>query len=164
MINMRKMRDQYLYPYFGQRILDVGGRGLVKERSYRSLFPDTDYVVADIKDGAGVDVVMPGEYSLPFDNGHFDIVLSGQTLEHVRNPFRLVKEMVRVLKHKGKIVLIAPSDGPRHDSIDCWRFKDDAFQAIAHECNLHVLADYIDTSAPDARSRQWADHVFVGQK
>jgi hypothetical protein len=40
----------------------------------------------------------------------------------------------------------------------------DAFAAIAEETKLNIVADWIDRSAGDERSRRWADHVFVGQK
>lgn len=150
------------------KILDVGGRALTvdKDRSYQSLYSDIakEYLIADINAGPGVTHVMPGPYELPFENNYFDLVVSGQTLEHVKNPFRSVIEMTRVLKPSGYIILIAPSAGPRHDDTDCWRFMDDGFKAIAEEANLKVIADWIDTSAPDKRSRKWADHIFIGQK
>ena len=150
------------------RILDVGGRGLSADddRSYRSVFHDIakEYCVADITAGHGVTHVMPCPYTLPFPDNHFDLIVSGQTLEHVKNPFRSVAEMMRALKPGGHIILTAPSTGPRHDVIDCWRFMDDAFMAIAEESNIKVIGDWIDFTAPDRRSRKWADHFFVGQK
>lgn len=149
-------------------VLDVGGRALSedKDRSYQSIYNDIakTYYIADIKAGPGVTHVMPGPYTLPFTDNHFDLIVSGQTLEHVKNPFRSVIEMTRVLKTGGYIILIAPSAGPRHDEIDCWRIMDDGFKAIAEEANLRVVADWIDHSAPDERSRKWADHIFIGQK
>lgn len=169
MNNMRKakilMRD------LGSSIdmLDVGGRSLdlsVKDRSYQEIFSDIvkNYYIADIYDGPGVTHVMPGPYMLPFDTSSIDVVVSGQTLEHVKNPFRSVEEMFRVLKPKGYICLIAPSAGPRHDNPDCWRIMDDGFQAIAEEVGIYTIADWVDRSAPDERSRKWADHIFIGQK
>ena len=144
----------------GDLVLDVGGR----KHSYNDLFVGTDYFIADIKPGEGVTNLMPGPYTLPFHADIFDIVVSGQMLEHCENPFRSVREMARVLKPGGWIILIAPSAGPRHDDPDCWRFMDDAFAGIAMEANLEVVADWVDRSQKDQRSRQWQDHVFVGRK
>lgn len=144
----------------GSTVLDVGGR----KHSYADLFPRTDYFVADIKPGEGVTNLMPGPYHLPFHDDIFDLVVSGQMLEHCENPFRSVAEMTRVLKPGGCIVLIAPSAGPRHDVKDCWRFMDDAFDAIARECSLETIDAWITRDAPDERSRKWQDHVFVGRK
>ena len=149
-------------------ILDVGGRALNpdKDRSYKAIWEDVaeKYHVADIVDGHNVTHHMKEPYSIPLPDESVDLVVSGQTLEHVKNPFRSVAEMKRCMKKGAYIILIAPSTGPRHDSIDCWRFLDDSFKAIADEVGLKTAADWIDKSAPDERSQRWKDHVFVGQK
>jgi SAM-dependent methyltransferase len=147
-------------------ILDVGGRGLEGDRSYRSVFKNNIlfYHIADILEGENVSHVMTSEYSIPANDNFYDIIVSGQTLEHVKNPFRLVLEMKRVLKPNGYIIIIAPSEGPRHDLVDCWRFMDDSFKAIAEEVDLIVVADWIDKKSEDKKSIIWKDHVFVGQK
>lgn len=148
-------------------ILDVGGRDLNgKDRTYKTIYQDIakNYYTADIVDGEGVSHVMPGPYTLPFEDNSIDLVVSGQTLEHVKNPFRSVIEMTRVLKSGCYIILIAPSAGPRHDVIDCWRIMDDGFKAIAEEAGLVSVADWIDDKAPDERSRKWRDHIFIGRK
>jgi len=141
-------------------ILDVGGA----KHTYEDLFLGLTYCVADIEDGPGVDFVMPGPFQLPFVADSFDLVVSGQMLEHCANPFRSVAEMKRVLKPGGKVILIAPSAGPRHDKQDGWRFMDDAFRFIAEDVGLITLADWITKDAPDERSRKWQDHVFIGEK
>jgi SAM-dependent methyltransferase len=166
--NMRKVRSIYLTELNPNiKILDVGGRGIDKDRSYRSVYEDLnpEYRIADIEDGVGVTDIMPGPYTLPFDNNEFDLIVSGQMLEHCANPFKSIAEMKRVLKHRGYIVIIAPSAGPRHDIIDCWRFMDDAFKAITDDIGgINVIADWIQRDAPDERSRKWQDHIFVGRK
>lgn len=169
MENMRKAKKYMKNLGKDLIVLDVGGRSLdikVKNRSYQEIFEDVakDFYIADICDGPGVTHVMPGPYTLPFDNDSIDLVVSGQTLEHVKNPFRSVAEMFRVLKPGGYIALIAPSSGPKHDNPDCWRIMDDGFKAIAEEVGIAVIADWVDRSAPDDRSRKWQDHVFVGYK
>jgi SAM-dependent methyltransferase len=147
-------------------ILDIGGRGLKGDRSYRSIFEQyiREYHIADILEGENVTHVMPGPYSIPAEDNFYDVIVSGQTLEHVKNPFRLVEEMKRVLKINGFIILIAPSAGPRHDLVDCWRFMDDSFKAIAEEVGLKIIANWIDTTTTDKKSIPWKDHIFVGQK
>jgi len=165
--NMKKVRDKYLLHLSPQSmILDVGGRGLTKDRSYRSLFDGKykDYYVADIVDGMGVTHIMPGPYTLPYDDNTFDLIVSGQMLEHCDNPFKSVAEMKRVLKPDAFIVLIAPSSGPYHDAQDCWRFMKDSWRAIAKDIGLTLIDQWITTNAPDERSRKWQDNVFVGKK
>ena len=112
-----------------------------------------------------VDVVMTGPYSLPFEDETFDLVVSGQMLEHCSNPFKSVAEMKRVLKTGGRLALAAPSAGPRHDAQDGWRFMDDAFRFIMEDIgDIKIIADWIHRDAPDQRSRKWQDHLFVGEK
>lgn len=166
--NMLAVRSNYLFNLKENlTILDVGGRGLDNDRSYKIVFEDLrpNYLVADIVDGLGVTHVMPGPYSIPLPDSSVDLVVSGQMLEHCSNPFKSVKEMKRVLKTGSFMVLIAPSSGPKHDDQDCWRFMDDAFKAIAEDIGgITIIADWITKDATDDRSRKWQDHVFVGRK
>jgi SAM-dependent methyltransferase len=174
--NMRKVREKYLsFLSNNLTIVDIGGRGLdmsrpwmkgQEDRSYYDIFRDLEptYHIADIEPGPGVTHVMPGPYSLPFEDNSIDLIVSGQMLEHCKNPFRSVAEMRRVLKPGCYMVLIAPSTGKRHDAIDCWRYMDDSFKAIAEEVELKVIADWIDRCTHNDRSDMWQDHVFVGCK
>lgn len=169
MDNMRKAR-QKIETKLGNRlsILDVGGRDIKEgqDRSYRSIFNDVcqQYYIADIKEGPNVTHVMPGPYTLPFEDNSIDLIVCGQVLEHVKNPFRSVAEMKRVLKPGRFMILIAPSMGKAHDALDCWRFMPDAFKAIAEEVELKVIGDWVDNWNPKDRSGRWADHTFIGQK
>jgi ubiquinone/menaquinone biosynthesis C-methylase UbiE len=167
--NMKKARDMIrAHIKENMTILDVGGRALNPglDRSYRPIWQDVaeNYYVADIVAGYNVTHHMPGPYTIPLEDQSVDLVVSGQTLEHVKNPFRSVAEMKRCMKVGACIILIAPSTGKYHDSIDCWRFMDDSFPAIAEEVSLKVIAHWVDRSAPDERSQRWQDHVFIGQR
>lgn len=51
---------------------------------------------ADVQDG------------LPYDDDRFDVVICEQVLEHLRNPDFVVKELSRVLKPKGLLVVGVP--------------------------------------------------------
>lgn len=165
--NMRKAANLIsVFEKSNLRILDVGGRDLKVDRSYRSIFQNHAefYHIADIEEGRMVTHLMPGLYTIPAKNDYYDLIVSGQTIEHVKNPFKLVAEMKRILKPGGHIILIAPSTGPRHDIIDCWRIMDDGFKAIAEDVGLIVVADWIDKSATDKKSVLWSDHIFIGEK
>lgn len=148
-------------------ILEVGGRNAGRQdRSYRSLFnKEGAYLVADIKDGPNVDLVME-PYHIPKKDEAFDLIISGQTLEHVKNPFKLVAEMKRVLVKGGCMVLIAPSEGRDHDRVDCWRFMRDSFSAIAEECGLELVANWIDRGPSGGRvsKDKWSDHTAILRK
>ena len=159
----------HLRPYLDKEndIFDLGGGGKL-ERSYKGLWQDytKEYFIGDIVDAPSVTHLMKHKYVIPEHSERFDIVVSGQTLEHIANPFKIFDELCRVLKPSGIIVIIVPSAGQRHDKKDYFRFMDDAFEGIVEESKyeVKVIQDYIDHSAGDFRSQKWKDHVFVGQK
>ncbi len=52
--------------------------------------------------------------ALPFPDQHFDAALNVVTLEHVRDPHRVIQELGRVLKAGGQLLLIAPQEWEVH--------------------------------------------------
>ena len=60
-------------------------------------------------------VVGAGE-SLPFPPGSFDVVFSNSVLEHVRDPARVLREAVRVLRPGGRLHFIIPSYASFYES------------------------------------------------
>ncbi|MFH1848912.1 MAG: class I SAM-dependent methyltransferase [archaeon] len=46
---------------------------------------------------------------LPFNGGDFDFVLCSHTLEHVQRPNTLVKDIYRILKKRGKLIIGVPN-------------------------------------------------------
>jgi len=125
------------------KVLEVGSRVVRgKDGSLRDLV--SDYVGTDMVPGIGVDVVC-GEYSLPFDDETFDIVMSANTWEHCRNPFRLCAEMARVLKTGGKMLVCAPFEWKVHrHPIDCFRFLPDGMESIMRESGLEAVSVLLD--------------------
>ena len=131
-----------LAPYLDKEndIFDLGGGGKL-ERSYKGLWQDytKEYCIGDIVDAPSVTHLMKQPYRIPEENDRFDIVVSGQTLEHIANPFKIFDELLRVLKTSGIIVIIVPSAGPRHDKKDYFRFMDDAFEGIVEHSKYDCL-------------------------
>ena len=170
-MNMRKaidlIRNDFIEPE-EMIILDVGGRNIgTQDRSYKTMFEKfKHYYVADINSGRNVTHLMKGEYELPFEDNSIDLVVSGQTLEHVNNPFKSVAEMKRVLKTNHYMCLCAPSAGPKHDNPDVWRFMDDAFKAIANDIGgLKIIKDWVYRTGNAAdRGERWQDHTCVMKK
>jgi ubiquinone/menaquinone biosynthesis C-methylase UbiE len=52
--------------------------------------------------------------NIPVDNSSFDVVLCSEVIEHVPNPLEALKELARVLKKDGLIILTAPFISATH--------------------------------------------------
>ena len=130
-------------------VLDVGGADL--NGSYRSLFEGlgATYLALDISAAPGVDLLLDENGRIDADDGAFDVVISGQTIEHCWNFWDLFAEMVRVCAPDGLLILIAPSQGHEHRfPVDCYRFLPDSFRALADSQGLHVVEIFTSPFGP----------------
>ena len=91
--------------------LDLGSRARIRP----------DALTVDVVEAEGVDVVADG-HALPFVDASFDYVWSNAVLEHVRNPFRVAAEIVRVVRPGGLVIVQVPF----LESIHSW--PDDYFR------------------------------------
>jgi SAM-dependent methyltransferase len=101
----------------GARLLDAGAG----EGNYKHHFAAQRYCGLDLGVGSGdwdysrLDVI--GDLSkLPFRDRTFDACLNVVTLEHVREPARVVAELARTLAPGGRLLLIAPQEWEEHQS------------------------------------------------
>lgn len=154
-ISMRRCVRRHLLtdPTFTARstfsVLDVGGADL--NGSYRTLFEGlgASYLALDISASPGVDVLLGDDGRIDADDGTFDVVISGQTIEHCWNFWDLFGEMVRVCSPEGLLILVAPSQGHEHRfPVDCYRFLPDSFRALAAAHGLHVAEIFTSPFGP----------------
>ena len=160
----------YIYPHFSIRyflsrdigyivkhykphgkLLDVG----CGEKPYKSIFQNTDYFGIDHKrysryKGKNTDQ-KPDKYFddkytrdgiLPFANNLYDVVCSFQVLEHVKNPSKLLKEMTRVLKPKGYMILTVPFIWGLHEEPkDYYRYTEYGIRSmiVKNKCKLIMI-------------------------
>jgi len=114
----------------GFRALDIGS--LDVNGSYRAMVEKFGVIYhgLDAAPGQNVDVV-GSAYSLPYRTGDFDLVMSGQVLEHLELPLVAVEEMKRVCRAGGWVLLVAPYSCPEHRfPVDCWRFLPDGLRFL----------------------------------
>jgi SAM-dependent methyltransferase len=86
-------------------VLDVGAG---KRLSCFSNVVNYEIVAYDSTDVLGVGEV------LPFVDESFDAIVSISVLEHVKDPWRCAREMIRVLKKGGELFVEAPFNTPLH--------------------------------------------------
>lgn len=124
---------EYLNPDKEYRICDVGSRiADGQDKTYRALFdrPKWNYTGIDIADGPNVDkVVKPYNYAMA--GGPFDVIICGNVLEHVENPFFLIRAISEIHNPGGLLCLIVPlTIGEHRHPLDCWRILPDGMRYL----------------------------------
>ena len=126
-------------------ILDLGSLVVKRRRhrwSYRNFFnnPLWTYTGADVEEGKNVDVVLKDPYKWQFEDNTFDVIISGQTIEHIEFVWVWFVELARVLKHGGLCLIIAPAVFRKHRyPIDTFRYYPDGMAALAKWAGLEVI-------------------------
>lgn len=107
---------QKLSHHINGKILDVGcGR-----KPYKTLFQYTEYIGIDIENPGHshkdehIDIYYDGE-TFPLSDNEFDSIICNQVLEHVFKPDQFLKEVHRVLKDGGNLLLTVPFVWDEHE-------------------------------------------------
>jgi SAM-dependent methyltransferase len=139
-------------PFVKGLLLDVGCGRRPYEKTFfagASKYIGTDY----LSDRSRPDVVSSA-LDVPFSDNTFDTVVSTEVLEHVPEPLRALKEMQRVLKPGGHLVLSTPMYWPRHEvPYDFFRYPYDGILYLVKESGLELVKLY----------NRGRSYVFVGQ-
>ncbi len=118
------------YSITGMTVLDVGARVLrnadgLPFETYRTLFePHCRYTGMDIESGENVDIV-------GYENiqGKYDVVISGQTMEHVLHPWDWLKNLSTLFTKY--ICIIAPYRWREHRfPFDTYRYLPDGMRDL----------------------------------
>ena len=150
------------------RILDVGSQDV--NGCYKPIFdsPHWRYVGLDMNPGPNVDIVLDNPYDWSkLRANEYDVVISGQALEHIEFFWITMLEISRILKYGGICCLIAPSGGYEHRyPVDCWRYYPDGFYALARWARLEVLEVWTEWEPPEYGdgSELWKDTTMVCAK
>jgi SAM-dependent methyltransferase len=160
------------------RVVDLGSRRPKRQRlTHRELFnrDGCEYLGVDVVGGPNVDLVMTKPYRVPLRSNSIDLVVSGQTFEHVPYFWVSMLEIARVLRPEGHAMIVVPSRGHIHGGQDFWRFYPDSMRALASWSGLELRAvstdlpprvpgtQQLDYSAIDP-DQYWGDTVGVFHK
>ncbi|MDF1548083.1 MAG: class I SAM-dependent methyltransferase [Bacteroidales bacterium] len=104
-------------PSLEGELLDFG----CGDKPYKSLFNKVEkYIGLDIENEAHshekeeIDVYYDGR-TIPFNNGHFDVVFSSEVFEHVFDIENVINEIHRVIKPGGKLFITVPFTWNEHE-------------------------------------------------
>ena len=105
--------QQFLDPRREDKILEIGcGRGFLTKR-IQEISPHTygiDVNPAAIALGVAENLSVMDSQNLDFEDSSFDKVYSYHTIEHVSEPQKMFKEIERVLRPGGKVLLVYPAE------------------------------------------------------
>jgi ubiquinone/menaquinone biosynthesis C-methylase UbiE len=146
--NSKLLFDKYGKSYFhpGSRVLEIGPDAFPS--SYESLVNDSSIIweTTDISDRGSMTYPNAGEYSFPVSDDSYDVVLTGQVIEHVKKIWVWVKELARVCKKGGHVIIINPVSWPFHEvPVDCWRIYPDGMKALLEDTSLRVVASQFES-------------------
>ncbi len=142
---MSEFVNKYLDKNKKLKILEIGsydGANPKKDLVFRRYFrdnPNWEFIGMDIVEGRNVDVISSSLYRYPFEDNSFDVVISGNTMEHVKDIYAWIKELTRITNDL--LYIIVPAYRPEHrHPVDCWRVYPDGMRFIMEEiAKLKVL-------------------------
>ncbi|MGH8823988.1 MAG: methyltransferase domain-containing protein [Jiangellaceae bacterium] len=176
---MNRCVETYLPRDRRYEVVDFGSRCSPRQTvTHRDLFRQHTCTVTgvDIKPGRNVDLVMKKPYQIPLRRHSADVVMSGQTFEHIPFFWVSILELARILRPGGYLFITVPSRGHVHDVNDCWRFYPDGMRALAAFSGLEVVEARTDFPPKLAGGRRhdygridtttsyWGDTVGVFRK
>jgi len=126
-------------PVLRGKVIDLAGGG--KNNYFDCLnLRDVDYINADIKSAPGVDLVLDLTKPLPLENNYFDSALLFNCLYIFEDPARVLREIPRVIKPGGFLLLITPfvfNEAP--EPTDYWRFTSQGLRKVLSESGFNDI-------------------------
>ena len=106
-------------------VLDVGG--CWANDSYREMVEEKGWSYTRLD----VDILAANPYNYPLEDDSFDVVLSGSTMEHIPDLHRWAKELMRLVRPAGWLIILTVNEGPEHKHpLDCWRILPDGMHFV----------------------------------
>lgn len=135
--------------YIKGTVLDVG----CGCKPYKNFFKAENYIGLEIyksREYRYADVLYCG-YKLPFKDDSFESVVSFEVLEHIFNPEAFLKEIFRVLKTNGTLLITAPFIWDEHEQpSDYARYSSFGLKYIIQRCGFDIVEHK--KTLPDVRA------------
>ena len=97
---------------------------------------------------SNIEVIYSDAHHLPFPDNSFDACFCNTVLEHVRDPETIVKEIHRILKPKGQVIISIPFLQEIHaDPDDFQRYTSFGFRNLLRKNNFQIIKQHCDYGA-----------------
>lgn len=166
--NSKLIFEKYAKQHFkgGMRVLEIGPDRFPS--SYlRIVWDDAiTWETLDLYQSDKLTYISTTGYRFPIPTGTFDIVLSGQVIEHVKKVWLWMKEVARVCKQGGLAITINPVSWPFHEApVDCWRIYPEGMKALHEDAGLETKLSVFEALEPcGSSSPPVVDTISIGIK
>jgi len=127
----------------GKRVIEIGSLNVNGSlRSTIMEFDPLDYIGIDMIDGLGVDMICRAEDIIKeFGKNSFDLVISTELLEHVKDWRKIISNIKNICKSGGIILVTTRSrDFEFHGyPDDFWRYELEDMEVIFSDCEILML-------------------------
>jgi SAM-dependent methyltransferase len=149
---MKQIPGQNLY------VLDVGGR----YQPYRPLIQARvrQYVAIDVVPTLLVDVVAKGE-QIPLCPGTFDVVIATLVFEYFPEPRVAAKEIYRVLKPGGVLIMSVAAVCPRATDEEHWRYLPAGIRFLLSDFSTVEIVPEVSSIGGFFRTNNWSLSILV---
>jgi SAM-dependent methyltransferase len=127
----------------GKRVIEVGSYNVNgSPRAHLETLRPSEYIGVDIEEGNGVDVVCRAEdVRKMFGDNSFDVVVSTEMIEHVRDWRTILSNLKNLCRPNGVILVTTRSFGYRYHGwpYDFWRYEASDMERIFSDCRITNL-------------------------
>jgi len=146
--NSRILFELYGAPLIkpGAKVLEVGPDKIPTTLQDIAHGPGVHWDLLDLYASEHLQVRAISEYEYPIADGTYDFVVAANVLEHVRKPWVWIRELARITRGDGYVILTNPVSYPYHEQpIDCWRAYPEGMMALFDEAGIEVVVNRCET-------------------
>jgi SAM-dependent methyltransferase len=139
--NSKLLFEKYALPELkpGMSVLEIGPDGFPSTYQLLAEKLSLQWHTLDMYDHPSLTYPNSKEYCFAVPDDSYDVVLSGQVIEHVKKIWRWLPELARVTKPGGLVITINPVSWGFHEyPVDCWRIYPDGMKALYEDAALKV--------------------------
>jgi SAM-dependent methyltransferase len=142
-LNSELLFKKYALSHFKDnlKVLEIGPSGVPSVYQKMVNNPTIEWHNLDLYQSyPGITYVSKEEYNYPIEDHSYDMIVSGQVIEHVKKIWVWMVELKRILKKDGKLIIINPISWPYHEfPVDCWRIYPEGMKALCDQSDLDVI-------------------------